>query len=86
MSSDFRTEIIQRAVMVTCPDNDHGGVHLPPGETDEWWKDRARRRHPEITGIDGPTLSGSYVFLWDVTEMSDEEIIFQSEKIIKELY
>lgn len=86
MTSDFHTEIIQRAVMVNCPDNDHGGADLPSGEDDEVWKHRALTRFPQIHGIDGPTISGAYVFLWGVTEMSDEEIKFQSEKIIKDLY
>jgi hypothetical protein len=85
MPGEFHTEIISRTVMVTCPDNSRGGADLPPGY-DDAWKQTAMHRHPEIEQIHGPTIGGGYVFVWSLTPMTDGEIIFQSEKIIKDLY
>jgi hypothetical protein len=80
-------EIIRRTVMVTCPDNDHGGVHLPPADYDnpEGWRHAAMTRHPEIDGIDGPTISGAFVFHWLGT-LTDGQIKHRSMRIIQALY
>ena len=81
---EFRAHVASRVVMVECPDNDRDGVHLPPVYNDEWmWP--AIEKHEHLTGIEGPTIGGSYVFHW-TGDVSDDEALFQSTRIIKELY
>lgn len=82
---EFTAEIERRSVVVTCPDNGHGGALMPPGDDDEWmWP--AINDVPHLTGIDGPTIQGAYVFHWSGSDLSDDEIKFQSVKILKEQY
>lgn len=82
--ADFAAEVATRTVVVTCPGNGRGGPALPPGD-DDVWKDHAMRHHPELTGIEGPRITGAYAFHW-TGAVSDDEALFQSVKILKELY
>jgi hypothetical protein len=80
-------EIIRRTVMVHLPDNDHGGVHLPPVDYDdpEKWRHDAMTKHPEIDGIEGPSISGAFVFHWLGT-LTDGQIKHRTQRIMEELY
>lgn len=81
----FTADIARRSVEVRCPDNDHGGAHLPPGYDDEAWMDEAIDRHAGLVGIEGPTIQGCYVFHWEGEE-TDGQIKFRSLRTITELY
>jgi hypothetical protein len=81
---DFRAHVAGRTVLVECPDNDRGGAHLPP-VLDESWMRPTIEKHQHLTAIEGPTIGGSYVFHW-TGDVSDEEALFQSTRILKELY
>lgn len=82
--ADFQAEISIRTVVVTCPDNGRGGAAMPPGD-DEAWMNTALMRHDALTGIEGPNITGAYAFHW-TGAVSDDEALFQSVKILKELY
>ena len=85
MTGEFIAEIERRSVVVTCPDSGTGGALMPPGDDGSWmWP--AIEDTPHLLTIEGPTIQGAYVFHWTGSELSDDEIKFQSVKILKEQY
>lgn len=79
--ADFPAEIATRVVIVKCPRTSDGDVIWPDGV----WADRATQQHPELCGIGVQKVDGAYTFHWTGT-VSDDEALFQSVKILKELY
>ena len=72
-------EMVERTVVVTCPDNDHGGVALPA----DGWEDRAHATHPTLHAVEGPMVSGCYALRWRDDPASNDELIARSLRIIR---
>ncbi|MFC8985155.1 hypothetical protein [Streptomyces sp. NPDC057115] len=74
----YTAVIAERTVLITCPDNDHGGAVLPP----DGWEDRAHEQHPTLHEVEGPTISGCYALRWRDDERSDAELLTASLALV----
>ncbi|MFI5990245.1 hypothetical protein ACIBAC_00125 [Streptomyces sp. NPDC051362] len=75
----FSAELVERTVVITCPNNDRGGATLPV----DGWEERAIDRHPTLHEIDGPTVSGGYALRWREDPRTDGDLLVQSLAIIR---
>lgn len=79
MQTDFRADLAERTVLITCPDNDHGGAVLPA----DGWEDRAQADHPTLHDIEGPFVSGAYIMRWRDDPATDTELLERSLRIVR---
>ncbi|MGW2550089.1 hypothetical protein [Streptomyces sp. NPDC001635] len=74
----FHAEIVERVVVITCPDNDRGGVSLPA----DGWEERAMDAHLTLHAVEGPTVSGGYALRWRQDPRTDAELLRQSLDLV----
>ncbi|MEU1592803.1 hypothetical protein ABZ468_08055 [Streptomyces sp. NPDC005708] len=74
----FTAEIVERTVVISCPDNDRGGATLPA----DGWEQRAMDAHPTLHNVEGPLVSGAYALRWREDPRTDAELLRQSLDIV----
>ncbi|MFF1600792.1 hypothetical protein ACFVYV_25340 [Streptomyces mirabilis] len=75
----FTAELVERTVVITCPDNGRGGATLPA----DGWEERAKDAHPTLHDIEGPFISAGYALRWREDPRTDAELLVQSLAIVR---
>jgi hypothetical protein len=80
MTNGYSAALVERAIVVTCPDNDRGGASIPRADG---WEDAAMDANPTLHALKGPVWGGAYVFCWRDDPRPDNELLAASLHIVK---
>jgi hypothetical protein len=74
----YTAKLAERTVVVTWPDNEHGGATPPPDD----WQDRAWGQEPTLHEIDEGSITGCSVLRWRDDPRPDAELIAVSLALV----